>query len=333
MENLARSESGAGTYNVDVSLFDYYRQASYSCDVTCMGNVMIQPTMYFYLKNIPMFRGTYWITEVSHNIRDNNIETSFKGTRIPVAALPDPEDSFVSSYKSLLDKITNSARAIVKKATENTTSTTGTTEQTIKTDFGNFVTDMGKTQINGEELINTSGISQFGIPFNGYGNEKYIQKVTYRQQNGQQGEWFRAKVARMGLESTIYELSDSTHMSLLSKLQNTINVNSEGQTGLKWSELKDLSNSHYFYSTKFQFSKSITADKIITGVTEFLNPNNNKQYTLNPNYDLDRRVDTLNVSGPVNVGPFIDGYGIGLSNKLMSELKISEGEILYFRIK
>jgi len=64
-----------------------------------------------------------------------------------------------------------------------------------------------------------------------------------------------------------------------------------------------------------------------------LNPNNNKQYTLNPNYDLDRRVDTLNVSGPVNVGPFIDGYGIGLSNKLMSELKISEGEILYFRIK
>jgi hypothetical protein len=333
LENLARSESGAGTYNVDVSLFDYYRQASYSCDVTCMGNVMIQPTMYFYLKNIPMFRGTYWITEVSHNIRDNNIETSFKGTRIPVAALPDPEDSFVSSYKSLLDKITNSARAIVKKAADNTNSTTGTTEQTIRTDFGNFVTDMGKTQINGEELINTSGISQFGIPFNGYGNEKYIQKVTYRQQNGQQGEWFRAKVARMGLESTIYELSDSTHMSLLSKLQNTINVNSEGQTGLKWSELKDLSNSHYFYSTKFQFSKSITADKIITGVTEFLNPNNNKQYTLNPNYDLDRRVDTLNVSGPVNVGPFIDGYGIGLSNKLMSELKISEGEILYFRIK
>jgi hypothetical protein len=331
LENLARSESGAGTYNVDVSLFDYYRQASYSCDVTCMGNVMIQPTMYFYLKNIPMFRGTYWITEVSHNIRDNNIETSFKGTRIPVAALPDPEDSFVSSYKSLLDKITNSARAVVKKI--ESANTTGTTEQTIRTDFGNFVTDMGTIQINGEQLIKTSGISQFGIPFNGYGNEKYIQKVTYKQQNGQEGEWFRAKVARMGLESTIYELSDSSHMSLLSKLQNTINVNSEGQTGLKWSELKELSNSHYYYSTKFQFSKSITADKIITGVTEFLNPNNNKEFTLNPNYDLDRRVDTLNVSGPVNVGPFIDGYGIGLSNKLMSELKIVEGQILYFRIK
>ena len=55
LENLARSESGSGVHNVDISLFDYYRQASYSCEVTMMGNVMIQPTMFFYLKNIPIF--------------------------------------------------------------------------------------------------------------------------------------------------------------------------------------------------------------------------------------------------------------------------------------
>jgi hypothetical protein len=328
LENLARSESGSGAYNVDISLFDLYKQASYSCEVTCMGNVMIQPTMYFYLKNIPMFRGTYWITEVSHNIRNNNIETSFKGTRIPVAALPDPEDSFVSSYKSLLDKITNSARATVKNAIQST----NTTEQTISTSFGNFVTDMGDTKINGEELLQTAGISEFGIPYNGYGNEKYIQKVKYKQQDGTTGEWFRAKVLRMGMESKIYTLTDETHMSLLSRLKNTINVNSAGETGLKWLELKGLTNSHYFYSTKFQFSNSITADKIITGTTEFLNPNNNISINIKPNYDLDRRVDQLNISGPVNVGPFINGYGIGLSNKLMKDLKIVEGEILYFRI-
>ena len=331
LENLARSESGAGTYNVDISLFDYYKQASYSCDVTCMGNVMIQPTMYFYLKNIPMFRGTYWITEVSHSIRNNNIETSFKGTRIPVASLPDPEDSFVSSYKSLLDKITNSARAIVKKA--DPANTAGTTEQTISTSFGNFVTDMGSTLIKGEELIQTAGISEFGVPYNGFGNEKYIQKVKYKQSNGTEGTWFRAKVARMGMESKIYEISDSTHMSLLSRLRNVENVNSQGETGLKWEELKVLSNSHLFYSTKFQLTGSVTADKVITGKTVFLNPNNNKQITLNPKYNIDRRIQTLDVSGPVNVGPFVEGYGIGLSNKLMSELGIQEGEILYFRIE
>ena len=45
LENLTRSASGAGVYNVDVSLFDYYKQASYKCDVTSMGNVMIQPIL------------------------------------------------------------------------------------------------------------------------------------------------------------------------------------------------------------------------------------------------------------------------------------------------
>jgi hypothetical protein len=287
--------------------------------------------MYFYLKNIPMFRGTYWITEVSHSIRNNNIETTFKGTRMPVAALPDPEDSFISSYKSLLDKITNSARATVKKINDDKAKTN--TEQTIKTENGNFTTDMGGTVIKGEKLINTVGISEFGIPYNGYGNEKYIQKVEYITPDGQKKTWFRAKVARMGMESKVYTLSDDTYMTLLSKLTTTINVNSKGETGLKWSELKELSNSKDFYSTKFQLSRSNGAEKVITGITEFLNPKNNKKHTINPVFNLDRRTQSLNVSGPVNIGPPVEGYGIALSNQLMKTLDIQEGEIIYFMIK
>jgi hypothetical protein len=105
IENIGRAASGAGALNVDVGLFDYYKQASYQCTVTCMGNVMIQPTMYFYLNNIPMFRGTYLITEVSHTIRDNNMVTNFKGIRMAKGSFPDPDDSFMSSYKSLFDRI------------------------------------------------------------------------------------------------------------------------------------------------------------------------------------------------------------------------------------
>jgi hypothetical protein len=228
----------------------------------------------------------------------------------------------------LLDKITNSARAMVKKAESGVAST----EQTISTPSGNYTLDMSNITIKGEELIKSAGISEFGIPYNGYGTEKYIQKVKYTV-DGKTEEWFRARVLRMGMESKLYILSDETHMSLLSKLKTTVNVNSNGETGLKWSELKNLSNSHNFYSTKFQFTNSITADKIITGTTEFLNPNNNKTLNVSPDFDLDRRVNQLNVSGPVNIGPFVDGYGIALSNKLMSDLKIQEGEVLYFRIK
>ena len=102
---IARSNSGANSFNIDTSLFNIYRAYSYTCNVTCIGNVMIQPTMYFYLNNIPMFRGTYLITEVSHTIRDNNMVTNFKGIRMAKGSFPDPDDSFMSSYKSLFDRI------------------------------------------------------------------------------------------------------------------------------------------------------------------------------------------------------------------------------------
>jgi hypothetical protein len=102
---IARSNSGANSFNIDSSLYNIYRLHSYTCSVTCIGNVMIQPTMYFYLNNIPMFRGSYLITEVTHTIKDNNMVTNFKGVRISNKALPSPEDSFMSSYKSLFDRI------------------------------------------------------------------------------------------------------------------------------------------------------------------------------------------------------------------------------------
>jgi len=60
-ERLARSQGGGGTHQVDIGLFDIYKTASYQCTVKMMGNVMIQPTMYFYLANVPMFEGTYLV--------------------------------------------------------------------------------------------------------------------------------------------------------------------------------------------------------------------------------------------------------------------------------
>ena len=80
-----------------------------------MGNVMIQPTMYFYLKNIPMFKGSYWITEVSHSIKSNTITTTFSGARIPYTSLPDPKDSFISSYRVLFDRMASKAQSILKQ--------------------------------------------------------------------------------------------------------------------------------------------------------------------------------------------------------------------------
>jgi hypothetical protein len=325
MENLARSESGSGTYNVDIGLFDIYRQASYACEVSCMGNVMIQPTMFFYLKNVPMFRGSYWITEVSHNIKGNNITTNFKGTRIPLASLPDPEDSFMSSYRPLFDKILSKAISVVKDQNEKS----GTIES-ISTSQGNFETDRGTIKIEGEVLLPEVGVTEFGIPYNGYNNEKYIQKVRYNNET-----WYRAVVARMGSTDGKYTISDDITMSVITRVKNkTISVTGREQNKdlLFWSDIKQYTDSNSFYSIKFQLSDVITPDKIISGTTEFLNPNGKSQpITISP---LTVSIITpSDVKGPINVGPNVSGFGIGMSVKLMKDLSLHEGDVVYFRIK
>lgn len=307
LENLARSESGAGAYNVDVGLFDYYKQASYKCDVSSMGNVMIQPTMFFYLKNVPMFKGSYWITEVSHNIKNNVITTNFSGTRIPYTSLPDPQDSFVASYRVLFDKISNRAKSILKQVTAS-----GTTITSIEYEGVNYSTNMGKVKIPGEEITKTTpkvGVTEFGVPYNGYNNVLTIQKIDNN------GTWLRAVVVKMGGPN--YLINESTVSNIAE--------------GVLWS---DVNNSDMrFYNVKFQLDVA-NAQQIRSAITEFKNPLNNKTLILEPDYQLDKSLGDIKVQGPISVGPRLEEYGMGMSPKLMSDLGImKDGEVIYFRMR
>jgi hypothetical protein len=87
------------------SLYSVYKSRSYSCGVTSMGNAMIQPTMYFILRHVPMFYGPYWITEVNHNISESGFDTDFKGTRIPKYALPKVDNLLASVNRDVLSEI------------------------------------------------------------------------------------------------------------------------------------------------------------------------------------------------------------------------------------
>jgi len=337
-ENLGRSESGSGAHQVDIGLFEIYRQASYTCDVTCLGNVMIQPTMYFYLKNIPMFKGSYWITEVSHKISNNNITTSFKGTRIPYASLPDPKDSFMASYRALFDRITKSAVARVKQDSLNITGSTKN-EKSISTDQGTFTIDMGgkEQEIKGEQLTKETGVNVFGVRYNGYNGEKYIQKVTYNKK-----EYFRAIAVGMGGKT--YKPEDAIQMNLLSRLISkkiegtTTDTNGNKVSYLTWG---DINKEKDFYSLRFDLGVA-SADVIIGTVnktqgvninhagatTYFYNPKTNKNVTLTPIGSNPITKD--NITGPINVGPNVDGYGIALSQSLMTKLGLYDGDVVYF---
>lgn len=333
LENIARSESGSSSHNVDVSLYDYYRQAAYSCEVTCLGNVMIQPTMYFYLKNIPMFKGTYWITEVSHSIRNNNIITTFKGARMPYTQLPDPKDSFMSSYRTMFDKMTQNAISRMYGADKNTVQTL----QFVRTATGVYTVDTGKSTLDSEKvkLVNDSGY-MLGVPYNGQDGERYISKIELISVHGAYGktdQFLRGYVVQMGgLFNTLNPTEDM-------KLFNDVDKSTLGQTfspaKVKFQELKSLEDKNLFYSCRFN-TKIVNANTILKATTTFLNPKNNIVFKLAHSYQLDgTNGQTRTFTGPVDIGPNVtDGnFGVGMSVALMKKLELNPGDIIYFKVE
>lgn len=310
LERLGRSESGAAVAQLDIGLFEIYRQVSYTCEITCLGDVMIQPTMYFYLKNIPMFEGSYWITEVSHSIGSGRFETKFKGSRIPMLSLPDPKDSFMSSYRTLFDDLTNKATRLIKQASGEAI----ISGNTITDKNGNqYIIDKCGVEIPGESLYGAPYITDYGIHYNGYHEEKYIQRIKYKDDK----EWLRSAVVLMGHPAD-NSISDDTMMSIASTYKDS--------TKVTWGDIKDLSNDMYFYSGRFESTDAATLYENFTK-TVFFNPNNNETFTVEHKFDAD---NIANISGPINVRPKGNMYTISMSKKLMKKLGINKGEIIYY---
>jgi hypothetical protein len=82
LSEIAQDQSASSPVPKGQNLFSTYEQRSYTCRVQSFGNVMIQPTQYFLLENIPMFNGAYLILNVEHIIIPNSMKTSFNGVRI-----------------------------------------------------------------------------------------------------------------------------------------------------------------------------------------------------------------------------------------------------------
>jgi len=319
LENLARSESGSSSHNVDIGLYDYYRQASYTCDVTCMGNAMIQPTMYFYLKNVPMFKGTYWISEVSHTIKSGVMTTTFKGSRIPYTALPDLKDSFMSSYRTLFDKLQQKAISRVNGSDRVTETTT-----TVRSSDGEqYTVELGedKKKITGEKLVSDASFtSKAGIPFNGYSGFRYIAQVDY---NGK--KWLRAQAVMMGEKN--YPIQESVVMSVVSSNSKIIM-----SPQFTWKDAFKWTDQYHFYATKFLFDK-VPALTVTSLTSTFFNPNNNVTITVPPKYELDTRIKVpIEFSGPIDLIRDAEPYGVALSVKLMRDLGLQDGDIVYFNV-
>jgi predicted chitinase len=73
-------------------LYDLFSTRSYKCKVGGLGNMNIQPLMYFQLDNVPFFKGSYLISSVEHSITPNHMETTFTGLRQSIYTVPVEND-------------------------------------------------------------------------------------------------------------------------------------------------------------------------------------------------------------------------------------------------
>ena len=110
IEDLGKQASGRNISTNSINLFNLYKSRSYKCNVTCMGNVLIQPTVYFQLRYIPMFNGPYLIMNVEHTISPNDMKTTFTGIRVPTAGFPKVTDLIMRIQESLLSKISTNIK-------------------------------------------------------------------------------------------------------------------------------------------------------------------------------------------------------------------------------
>lgn len=122
---LGASVSGDKVAQQTVSLYSIYKSRSYNTTIKMMGNAMMQPTMYFNLRHVPLFYGPYMILTVKHSISTTSFETTIEGPRISRYSLPQPNSlidtvnqNYLNAYKELILKTAKASEPITNVDTK-----------------------------------------------------------------------------------------------------------------------------------------------------------------------------------------------------------------------
>lgn len=79
---LKGSTSANSVCFIGQDTFNVFSNYSYSVTVEMLGNAQICPLMYFQLFNVPLWKGTYMIYKVTHNMTPGNMTTTFVGMKM-----------------------------------------------------------------------------------------------------------------------------------------------------------------------------------------------------------------------------------------------------------
>ena len=102
---------------VGQDIYPVFSNYSYICEFDMMGNAQIQPLMYFQLLNVPMWRGTYMIFNVTHTMKPGDMTTHVKAMKLSNRAVPysnawftknlNYKPSELEAYLACFDQIAN----------------------------------------------------------------------------------------------------------------------------------------------------------------------------------------------------------------------------------
>ena len=105
LDNVVSQASGKKYTTQNTSLWNFYKSRNYECSVECIGNAVIQPLMYFNLRHVPMFNGTYMIMSVKHTITPGNFTTRFTGSRQSMFVFPKIDSYIQGAVREILDEV------------------------------------------------------------------------------------------------------------------------------------------------------------------------------------------------------------------------------------
>jgi len=189
--NMVNQANGKNVATQNVGLYNLYKQRSYKCDIICLGNALLQPTMYFNLRHVPMFNGPYLITEVNHTITAGEFQTNFSGVRQGIYDLPSIDNFLQSVNQNLLTQIETVILANKDNVTDKPITNINKTAQL--TQLGDNVGAATNTCTNN---LNTN--------YSTWGN--FVESVTIGLTPTQLSDAIKAKTTNTEIQTSIYLL-------------------------------------------------------------------------------------------------------------------------------
>jgi hypothetical protein len=244
LNQMANQEGNRGGSTQNTSLYNLYKNRSYTCQVTMMGNALIQPTMYFNLRYVPMFSGPYMILEVNHTISPGSFLTYVKGIRQPTASLP-KIDNYLQSLR------TNLLQSLIDKNEEDKKAKDGTTTTNANTVIGQK-NDVNKNLTTHPANTSSANIDDKCKPASSY--SKYVGETPKKTETSTitMRNTIISKTDNIVLQNTIFSA-----MYLASYIGSKFKTNQNNFAGIRLDENWG-GVSTYFYGNKYYCSSDNT---------------------------------------------------------------------------